>query len=140
MVTQCRKRDGIMAKLTKTEMYAIRWLNHEGVNSAKIAEELSLLENDVIKTIEKNSRSKKEDEEDKIKTGKSSTASRSQNLMIRETSAKKTNNVSIMTGAASMMNDELMKSVQAHNPNTEKNIFRPRSNDTTSKKNNGKRK
>lgn len=128
-----------MAKLNKTQMYAIRWLEYEGLTSDKIAEELSLPENDVIKTIEKHSRSKNDETDNKVKTTKSSAANRSQNLMIRETSAKKTNNVSIMTGAASMMNDELMKSVQAHNPNTEKNIFRP-NGPTTNKKNNGKRK
>jgi hypothetical protein len=116
-----------MAKLNKTQIYAICWLNSQNTKTPKIAEELGILENDVIKTIEKNSRSKT-DEADKVKTTKSSAANRSQNLMIRETAQKKTNNVSIMTGEASMMNDELMKNIKAHNPNTEKNIFRPNSN------------
>lgn len=40
---------------------------------------------------------------------KQETKSKSQNLMIRHTSAKKTNNVSIMTEAASQMNDEFKK-------------------------------
>jgi predicted DNA-binding protein (UPF0251 family) len=114
-----------MAKLNKTEIYAIRWLDYDGLDSAKIADELKIPENDVIRTLEKHTRTKKEDS---VKTTKSSTANRSQNLMIRETAGKKTPNVSIMTGAASMMNDELMKSVPTHNPNTEKNIFRPNQN------------
>jgi glycogen synthase len=122
-----------MAKLTKTEIYAIRWLDYDGLKSDKIAEELNLPENEVIKTIEKHSRTKKEETNEKVRTTKSSAAGRSQNLMIRETSSKKINSVSIMTGEASMMNDELMKRVSAHNPNTEKNIFRP--NDPKNKKN-----
>jgi orotate phosphoribosyltransferase-like protein len=124
-----------MAKLTKTEMYAIRWLDYDGFKSNQIAEELNLPENDIIKTIEKHSRTKKEETEEKVRTTKSSSAGRSQNLMIRETSAKKINSVSIMTGEASMMNDELMKKVSAYNPNTEKNIFRPNDPNNTKKKN-----
>ena len=124
-----------MAKLTKTEIYAIRWLAFEGFESNKIAEELKLPENDVIKTIEKHSRTKQDNTDEKVRTTKSSAAGRSQNLMIRETSGKKLNSVSIMTGEASMMNDELMKNAKAHNPNTEKNIFRPNSSSTKNKKN-----
>ena len=125
-----------MSKLTKTEIYAIRWLSFEGLSSNKIAEELKLPENDVIKAIEKHSRTKKDDTEEKVRTTKSS-AGRSQNLMIRETSGKKLNSVSIMTGEASMMNDELMKNAKAHNPNTEKNIFRP--NNVKKNNKNGKK-
>lgn len=40
---------------------------------------------------------------------KSTTKSKSQNLMIRHTSDKKKNNVSIMTEAASQLNDEFKK-------------------------------
>lgn len=45
------------------------------------------------------------------------TSSRSHNLMIRHTSAKKNNNVSIMTEAASQYNDEVKKNLKKKNNN-----------------------
>lgn len=52
--------------------------------------------------------------------------SKSQNLMIRHTSSKKTNNVSIMTEGASQLNDELKKNFGNTQSRTSKDsIFRP---------------
>jgi transposase len=52
--------------------------------------------------------------------------SKSQNLMIRHTSNKKTNNVSVMTEAASQLNDELKKKMTSTASRTAKDsIFRP---------------
>jgi transposase len=52
--------------------------------------------------------------------------SKSQNLMIRHTSNKKTNNVSVMTEAASQLNDELKKKLPSTISRTSKDsIFRP---------------
>lgn len=125
MVTQRRKRDAIMARLNQTQIYAIRWLESQGQKSDKIAEELSLTENQVIKVLEKNTSTKQD--ETAIKTKKSSAASRSHNLMIRQTAAKKSNNVSIMTKEASELNDS-SKNQGSPNPKVEKGIFRPKSN------------
>lgn len=111
-----------MARLSKTQIYAIRWLDSQQKSASEIAEELNLKEDQISKTIEKYSISKKET--NSIKDAKSP-VSRSQNLMIRETSAKKTNNVAIMTKEASELNDHLKNQPTAH-PVTEKAIFRPR--------------
>ena len=64
-------------------------------------------------------------EDEKIAPAKTD---KTKDLMIRQTSAKKNNTVSIMTQAAAQLSDDFVKSV---NPNTSKNtdsyIFRPRS-------------
>jgi transposase len=52
--------------------------------------------------------------------------SKSQDLMIRHTSVKKTNNVSVMTEGASQLNDELKKNFGSTKSRTSKDsIFRP---------------
>jgi hypothetical protein len=111
-----------MAKLSKTSVYAIQWLNSQGRNIDQIADELNLTTKQVEGTLEKHSSSKTENTN--LKDAKSP-ASRSQNLMIRETASKKTKNVSIMTKEASELNDQL-KNQAAKHPLTEKAIFRPR--------------
>lgn len=111
-----------MARLNKTQIYAIRWLNSQGKDVRQISDELDITNSQVQKTLEKNSISKTNN--DAIKTAKEP-ASKSQNLMIRETASKKTKNVSIMTKEASQLNDQ-MKNQAAKHPLTEKAIFRPR--------------
>lgn len=58
---------------------------------------------------------------------KKTTKSRSQDLMIRHTSVKKTNNVSIMTEAASQMNDELRNKTKGNKLSSrhDNSIYRP---------------
>lgn len=52
--------------------------------------------------------------------------SKSQNMMIRHTSVKKTNNVSIMTEGASQVNDEFKKKINSiGSRKTQEAIFRP---------------
>lgn len=52
--------------------------------------------------------------------------SKSQNMMIRKTAAKQINNVSVMTEAASQINDEAVKNFGRTQSRTSKNaIFRP---------------
>jgi hypothetical protein len=111
-----------MARLNKTQIYAIRWLHSQGKNNEQIADELDISNTQVNKTLEQNTSSKTDKES--IKTAKEP-ASRSQKLMIRETATKKTNNVSIMTKEASELNDQLKQQTAKH-PLTEKAIFRPR--------------
>jgi hypothetical protein len=114
-----------MSRLNKAQIYAIRWLASENKGSADIASELSITEDQVIKTMEKYS--KTQEDKNAIKTKKSSVASKSKELMIRHTSSKKNNNVSIMTKEASQLNDDIKKKMK-FNENTEKGIFRPKSN------------
>lgn len=111
-----------MARLNKTQIYAIRWLDSQGKNVDQIADELDIPSTTVKKTLEKNSNAKNDDKA--IKTAKEP-VSRSQNLMIRETAAKKTKNVAIMTKEASELNDQLKNQPSKH-PLTEKAIFRPK--------------
>lgn len=112
-----------MPRLNKTQTYAIQWLNSQNKLPVEIADELKLSEKQVLGVLEKASTSTTEDSN--IKTTKSPASTRSQNLMIRHTAGKKTNNVAIMTGEASALHDE-MKKKTGFNPNTEKAIFRPR--------------
>jgi hypothetical protein len=112
-----------MTKINKTQTYAIRWLHSEKKTPSEIANELDLKEEDINKTIEKFGISQ---ESTNIKTAKSS-SSKSKNLMINETSAKKNNHVSIMTKEASEYNDSVRAKNQT-NPNTQKAIFRPKDN------------
>lgn len=111
-----------MARLSKIQIYAIRWLNSQGKNNEQIADELDISNTQVKKTLEQNTSSKTDNET--IKTAKEP-ASRSQKLMIRETANKKTKNVAIMTKEASEFNDHLKQQAAKH-PLTEKAIFRPR--------------
>lgn len=111
-----------MARLNKTQIYAIRWLDSQGKNIDQISDELDIPSTTVKKTVEKNSSAKSDDKS--IKTAKEP-VSKSQNLMIRETASKKTKNVSIMTKEASELNDQI-KNQAAKHPLTEKAIFRPR--------------
>lgn len=111
-----------MSRLNKVQLYAIRWLHSQNKLPTDIANELGLKEDDVTKAIEKFGVTQ---EQTSVKTTKSS--SKSQNLMINETSAKKNNHVAIMTKEASEYNDSVRLKNQT-NPNTQKAIFRPKDN------------
>lgn len=124
MVSQYRERGLIMARLGKAQTYAIQWLHLKEKTPIEIADELSLTIKQVNGVLEKSST---KDNSSSIKTAKSPT-SRSHNLMIRETSGKKTNSVAIMTGEASMANDSLKNQApKSHQQaKTEQYIFRPK--------------
>lgn len=113
-----------MARLSKTQNYAILWLNSQGVELVKIADELGLTEKQVLSVIEKGIDTKIS-ENAKIKTVKSSANSRSKNLMITQTAGKKTKNVAIMTQEASQLNDELKKNQSGSNRYKDNVIYRP---------------
>ena len=108
-----------MAKLSKTKQYAITHLYHKNIDAKKIASELKIPIADVnqfIKTI------KSEDSETTAPAKKDKTKS----LMIRQTSGKKSNTVSIMTEAASQVLDEAYKAMQPNTKTSETYIFKPR--------------
>lgn len=92
MVKQSRKReDLIMAKISKNNMYAIKYLVSQGQTAEQIAEELNLsIDNIQSFIVSENLIPKQPTAKD---------------LMINKTAVKKTNSVSIMTQEASMMND-----------------------------------
>lgn len=114
-----------MSRLNKTQQYAINWLCSQNKNATEIAVELNIHIDQVTKAIEKSGPKKTESN---IKTAKSN-VSRSKNLMISETSAKKSKNVAIMTREASEYNDSVKKKINNAHPNTQKAIFRPKDNE-----------
>jgi hypothetical protein len=110
-----------MSKLNKTQIYAIRWLANQGTTQERIAAELDLNIEQVIKTLEKYGSSDKsnaiEEKQSPVK----------QSSMITETSGKRTKNVAIMTKEASEQHDAARHKTQTVN-NNENSIFRPKSN------------
>lgn len=121
-----------MAKLSKSNIYAIKWLNHIGQDIDDISSELKLTKDQVLGAIEKNQPAKvtTDSDTDPIKTASKSTAKKiiSKNLMINQTSSKKNNHVMIMTKEASMINDELKKNINTDSNRNSRNIFKPNPN------------
>lgn len=109
-----------MSRLNKLQIYSIRWLHSQDKDAKYIANDLELTEKQVSNAIEKFGINN----EAKLKTA---TSKASKNLMISETSSKKSRNVSIMTKEASMQNDAVISkhNKQANNANN-KYIFRPK--------------
>ena len=103
-----------MKKLNKNQEYAVLWLKHQNKNAAEIAEELEISLDRVEAAIRQNS--------EPVKATKKS---KSKDLMITETSTKKTKNVAIMTGEASALNDELKKKFKGNTKDNKDYIFRP---------------
>jgi hypothetical protein len=115
-----KERFSNMSRLNKLQIYSIRWLHSQNKDSKFIANDLELTEKQVTNAIEKFGTNS----DTKLKTA---TSKVSKNLMISETSNKKSKNVSIMTKEASMQNDAV---ISKHNKQTNnahnKYIFRPK--------------
>lgn len=110
-----------MSRLSKTEIYAIKWLASEGEDSASISKQLKIDEQKVIAVLEKSQPLNKE----KIKSGSEpSSKNKQKTLMINETSIKRNKSVSIMTEAASQRNDEAVKKMNSRKKDNIA-IFRP---------------
>lgn len=104
-----------MSKISKTKEYAVRYLLTQNKSPSDIATELKV----PLKTVENIL-----DETTSEKTGKAKT-DKTKDLMIRQTSAKKQNTVSIMTEAAAQLSDEFVKTIN-HTRDNSGHIFRPR--------------
>jgi len=118
-----------MPRLTKTEIYAIRWLNSQGKNLQEICEELKLLEKQVQSTLEKNHVSTDKKTNIKNATEKANKKTSVSDLMITKTSNKKISSVSIMTKEASEVSDANRQTNSAPISKSFKNsIYRPNSN------------
>lgn len=113
-----------MAKISKAQNYAILWLNNQGIETVKIADELNLTEKQVLSVLEKGI-DNKISKDTKIKTVKSVVSSKSKDMMITKTSAKGTKNVAIMTQEASQLNDELKKQNSTSSRSRDNIIYRP---------------
>jgi len=103
----------------KKQEYAILWLHAQNKKIGDIAEELGI----PIDKVDAAIRANKSPEESK--QTKKSSMSRSKNLMISKTANKGTKNVSIMTGEASALNDNLRKKYIGKNKSNQDYIFRP---------------
>jgi hypothetical protein len=102
-----------MAKLSKTKEYAIRYLSDNmGLNAQQISKELKLSIEDIEKILPPMKESLKED--------------KTKDLRISQTAVKKINSVSIMTEAASQVNDEMIKNMNTSGRNLNSVIFKPR--------------
>jgi hypothetical protein len=104
-----------MAKLSKNNEYAIKYLINQGHNVEHIVKELGVTKSQVEKIITTTQTKTTPAKTDKTK-----------DLMIRQTSAKKINSVSIMTESASQLGDEFIKNINTNGRNTEGYIFRPK--------------
>lgn len=117
MAKQRRKGDGLMSKMTNKDKYAIQYLVDAGKNVDFISSELGLSKSQIkrfLTTLQKEQ--PKQDEN--AKTDKT------KDVMIRQTSSKKNNTVSIMTQGASQIGDEFYKNMNASNKNTDSYIYR----------------
>jgi uncharacterized protein YdcH (DUF465 family) len=114
-----------MSRLSKTEKYAVLWLNYQKREIVEISKELKIDESKIQSVLEKH-QSINDNINTKAGSEPATTTNSKKNLMINETFGKKTKNVSIMTQAASMSFEEKMKKIPlGRKSETEKNIFRP---------------
>lgn len=107
-----------MAKLSKTKLYAIHHLHNQKMEPQQIGKELKISIDDVNKAIQSFS----VDTQKKVSSVKDD---KTKDLMIRQTSVKKTNSVSVMTEPASQVSDEFVKNFSPPS-RIEKHIFRPK--------------
>lgn len=93
-----------MAKISQIKQYAIQFLHEiKKLSEEQIAEEVGLSVDSVASFVKTLNVEKPKNTEKK--------KSKSKELMIRHTNAKKINNVTIMTEAASQYNDEAVKNM-----------------------------
>lgn len=105
-----------MARLNKTQIYAIRWLNSQELSNDKIANELGINIEQVQKTLEKHA---------KTSNKKSVPTKTAPVNIINTTAGKGINGVSIMTKEGSETGDKTKKSASIQN-SIHKSIFRPK--------------
>lgn len=110
-----------MSRITKIEKYAALWLNSQGWEIEQISQELTLTHNQIKNIVKKpkteNVASNSDSNKHKLPNSK--------NLMITESQAG-THKVSIMTKAASEINDENRKQILAQKHKDSSNyIYKP---------------
>jgi IS30 family transposase len=112
-----------MNKLTKKDKYAIEFLHSKGNTNSEIAKELNLDIGQVKRFISKNI-SKPQTTSTDSETNSTKKVDKTKNLMIRHTSDKKNNSVSIMTQGASQIGDDFYKNMNSATKNTDSYIYR----------------
>lgn len=111
-----------MAKLSNAHTYAIQWLNSQGQSIDDIAKELGITTKQVSSILEKQANTGKEAEVP-VATSK---VGKYPNLMINQTSGKRTKSVAIMTKEASEVHDAARSKLTSKKQM--KGIFRPNDN------------
>lgn len=108
-------------RLNKTQKYAINWMVSQKMEVKEIVKELKLQIGAVERYIDKNL-----EEQAKIqqKSEETQDVITSKDLMIRHTSNKNNNTVSIMTKEASEMNDEKKKKTSRASSREQRHIFK----------------
>ena len=105
-----RKGNELMAKLSKAKEYAILYLNDTmGASPQSISKELDV----AVSTINEILNNRKIEESVIKETKSQKKTTKAHDMMIRHTSSKKNNNVSIMTKEANQYQEELMKNLGA---------------------------
>lgn len=117
MVTLCRKRDDIMARISKTQIYAIRWLNSQKKTAEEISEELNISVKQVKKLLE-------ESFEHKQSSGIENASSLAKSMIVNKTNGKQTNNVTILTKEASSFTDTKLVSPSVNKSKNNNTIFK----------------
>lgn len=113
-----------MNRTTKLHKYAILWLHSQGLSNDDISKEVKLSTDQVNKTISQHKSSvNKESSTSTTEQTSKTINSKSKNLMITDSNAKKFK-VAIMTKDASTLNDELKKN-NTKPTNTKDYIYRP---------------
>lgn len=113
-----------MSRLSKTDTYAIQWLNYQNFSSLEIANELKISEKQIIKVLEKASRV---NSTNNIKNVTEPATEPSKNLFILESQNKKNKGVAIMTKEASEKADSERVSISnTSTRRTENIIYKPK--------------
>jgi len=108
-----------MPKLSKTKQYAVKYLSQQGLSPEDISKELKVSVDQVKSLITT-------DATEPAANTKPAKGDKTKELMIRQTSGKKINSVSIMTQAAAQLSDEFLKNIEKPANSTDKYIFRPK--------------
>lgn len=117
MAKKARKKTS--TESTKQTDYAVHYLsNNMKMSPEEISKELQVSLSEVERILGESVPAKET----------TKTNSKSHNLMIRKTSVKGTNNVSIMTEAASQFNDEIKKHQNPKTKSFRDCIYQPRKN------------
>lgn len=104
-----------MPRLNKTQEYAILWLNKQGHSTEEISKETGATSKQIESILAKNP----------IQTPEQPIVNKtSKDFMINQTAAKNNRGVSVMTEAASQMNDAARKNYPSNNHKNSDHIHR----------------
>jgi hypothetical protein len=111
----------MMSKLSKTQVYAIYWLNSQNKDIGFIAKDLKITNKQIINIL-----SRKTDDTTNNDRETVVDSINAKNLMITHTSGQKVNTVAIMTKDASSLGDKIQTKDSATNNRNDNAIFRPK--------------